>query len=53
MRVLDGQITLRPSVVGEVVERNGVFVWTGADVLEKSLEQLIAKERVNPTLFRA
>jgi AbrB family looped-hinge helix DNA binding protein len=45
MRVLDGEITLRPSVVGEVVERNGVYVWTGTDMLDKSLDELIAEER--------
>jgi AbrB family looped-hinge helix DNA binding protein len=45
MRLVDGEIMLRPKSVGEIVEHDGVFVWTGSDNLEKSLIELIAETR--------
>ena len=45
VRVVDGEITLRPQNQGQVVEKNGFYVWTGADRLDKSLIELIQEVR--------
>ncbi len=45
VRVSDGEITLRPQAQGQVVEKNGFYVWTGADRLDKTLVELIQETR--------
>ncbi len=45
VRVSDGEITLRPQNKGQIVEKNGFYVWTGTDRLDKSLIELIQETR--------
>ncbi len=48
MRLVDGEILLRPKLVGEIVEHDGVFVWTGSDNLEYSNCPPRASTRFSP-----
>ena len=41
MRLIDGEISLRPVATGQILEQDGVFVWTGADFLQTSLVDLV------------
>jgi AbrB family looped-hinge helix DNA binding protein len=48
----DGELTLRPTSPGEIVEENGVFVWTG-EVPQDSWEDItdsLREERTNAIL---
>ena len=49
IQYFDGEITLRPAVSGTVEFRDGVYVWTGHDPIEVSLEQLIDDARADRT----
>jgi AbrB family looped-hinge helix DNA binding protein len=40
IRYFDGEITLQPVARGEIELKDGVYVWTGYDPIEVSLEQL-------------
>lgn len=45
LRLVDGDIAIHPRLSGEIRKENGVYVWTGADPIEKSLDDLIQETR--------
>ncbi len=48
----DGELTLRPKSQGKIVEKNGMYVWTGEipnDATEDLIEQ-IREERIDSIL---
>jgi hypothetical protein len=49
IQYFDGEITLQPAARGEIELRDGVYVWTGYDPIEESLEQLIDDARADRT----
>lgn len=49
MQFIDGEITLRPTVKGEIELSDGVYVWTGYDPIEVSIEKLIDDARSDRT----
>ncbi len=49
IQIQNGSLLLSPRQQGQVVEQDGIFVWTGADIPE-SIEEMIASarnERIN------
>lgn len=49
MQLIDGEITLRPTLKGEIELSDGVYVWTGYDPTEVSIEKLIDDARADRT----
>ena len=47
--MLDGEITLRPTIKGEIELRDGVYVWTGYDPIEVPIDTLIDEARADRT----
>ncbi len=49
IQIQNGSLLLSPRQKGEVIEQDGIFVWTGADIPE-SIEEMITaarNERIN------
>jgi bifunctional DNA-binding transcriptional regulator/antitoxin component of YhaV-PrlF toxin-antitoxin module len=44
IQIHNGALLLSPRVVGQVVEQDGIFVWTGADV-DGSIDELLQATR--------
>jgi AbrB family looped-hinge helix DNA binding protein len=52
LRSHDGELTLRPTNPGEVIEKDGMYIWTG-DVPQDSWEEItngLREERVDAIL---
>ena len=47
MQLLDGEITLRATIKGEIELRDGVYVWTGYDPIEVPIDTLINDARAD------
>jgi AbrB family looped-hinge helix DNA binding protein len=52
VQVNDGTMTLRPSVKGEILLQNGMYVWTGSVPTEswEEITESLRKERVDNIL---